>query len=106
MESTYDSLYDKSQLAAGRVAIRESEDNKMAAVIRINALNKSISANKELKTENIYLKIEVNKFKTKYGELDGNGLKRLDQKKNELQIHNLSSTSNTQELLQCYKNQA
>ena len=49
MKSTHDSLNDKSQLVAARVAIRKSEDNKMAAVVSINALNKSISANKELK---------------------------------------------------------
>ena len=72
----------------------------MAAVVSINALNKSISANKELNKENIYLKTEVNEFKTKYNELDANGLKRLDQTKNELQIHNSSGTLNTQELLQ------
>ena len=100
MKSTYDSLNDKSQLVAGRVTIRESEDIKMAAVVSINALNKSISSNEELKKRNIYLKTKVNEFKTKYGELDANGLKRLDQTKNELQIHNSSNTSNTQELLQ------
>ena len=43
VESTYDSLSDKSQLVAGRVAIRESKDNKMAAIVCITALNKSIS---------------------------------------------------------------
>ena len=40
VESTYDSLNDKSQLVAGRIAIRETEDNKMAAVVCITVLNK------------------------------------------------------------------
>ena len=49
VESTYDSLNDKSQLVAGRIAIRETEDNKMAAVVCITVLNKSISTKKNLK---------------------------------------------------------
>ena len=100
VETTYDLLNDKSQLAAGRIAVREAEDNKMAAVTTCNALNKSISTNKELKKENTYLRTEVCEYKTKYGELDAAGLKRLEQKKNELQIATSSSTSNIQEILQ------
>ena len=65
VEATYDLRNDKSQLAAGRIAVREAEDNKMAVVTTINALNKSISTNKELKKENTYLKTEGCKYKTK-----------------------------------------
>ena len=49
MKSTYNALNDKSLLVADRVAIRDSKDNKMAAVVNINSLNKSISANKNWK---------------------------------------------------------
>ena len=49
VEWTYESLNDKSKVAADRNAIRKAEDNKMAAVTSINALNKSLSENKILK---------------------------------------------------------
>ena len=49
VQATYDLRNYKSKIAAGRNAIREAKDNKMATVTRINALNKSINANEEVK---------------------------------------------------------
>ena len=55
-------LNDKSQLAGSRIAVREAEDCKMAAVTTINALNIWISTNKEWKKDNKYLRTEVSEY--------------------------------------------
>ena len=96
--SNYDSLNISTQIVVGRQAYREAEENKHPAVVCLNSLNKSLDTVKEYKKENAYLKCEIEEYKDKYGEHDPTSIKRLQQKKKNLQ--STTSSSNIPEILQ------